>query len=305
MRLTSSAKRFYSVEITTVIGCARLCTYCPQENLRRSWRSLTQFYETSNPLRCSLLSRDGFKKHLDALPKDIYIFWTGFAEPLQCPEFHHFVDLATERGIISEISTTLFSPNSANIESLCNREHFSRISLHLPDDDGEMKAHIDQEYLNRLDFVVKECLRPGDHIHFFGRLHSKILSYFKEPSTAKLLKDISVSEIPLDSKEGLTSRAGNLSQNGADQNQVTDSVLCAAKRLRQPVLLPNGDLYLCCMDYSLSSPIGNIYRDSYEDIVESNIRAFSNSQPDICHKCEWSVSKTPLNRLKHLMLSLK
>jgi hypothetical protein len=34
----------------------------------------------------------------------------------------------------------------------------------------------------------------------------------------------------------------------------------------QHVLLPNGDVVLCCMDYDLKHVIGNLVNQSYEDL---------------------------------------
>ena len=35
------------------------------------------------------------------------------------------------------------------------------------------------------------------------------------------------------------------------------------------VLMPNGDVVLCCMDYNLKHVIGNLLKQKYEDIFES------------------------------------
>ena len=48
---------------------------------------------------------------------------------------------------------------------------------------------------------------------------------------------------------------------------------------RQNVVLPNGDVYLCCMDYGLKHKVGNLLETNFNDLNrESNY--------DICKHCE-------------------
>ena len=48
---------------------------------------------------------------------------------------------------------------------------------------------------------------------------------------------------------------------------------------QQNVVLPNGDVYLCCMDYGLKHKIGNLYLQHFDELQRDK-------QYDICHKCE-------------------
>jgi len=60
------------------------------------------------------------------------------------------------------------------------------------------------------------------------------------------------------------------------------------------VLLPNGDVVLCCMDYSLKHVIGNLFEQNYEDLFASaemeKIRrenaVAGYSQCTICKSCD-------------------
>jgi hypothetical protein len=47
------------------------------------------------------------------------------------------------------------------------------------------------------------------------------------------------------------------------------------------VVLPNGDVSLCCMDYGLKHILGNIYEQEYEDIIPRPLQCFS-----LCQGCE-------------------
>jgi hypothetical protein len=47
------------------------------------------------------------------------------------------------------------------------------------------------------------------------------------------------------------------------------------------VLLPNGDVSLCCMDYSLENILGNLNKQSFDEVVPKYKSCF-----DICRRCE-------------------
>jgi radical SAM protein with 4Fe4S-binding SPASM domain len=54
------------------------------------------------------------------------------------------------------------------------------------------------------------------------------------------------------------------------------------------VVLPNGDVYLCCMDYSLKHKIGNMFTTHYNNLNRNEIKELSGKKLSdcICRKCE-------------------
>ena len=48
---------------------------------------------------------------------------------------------------------------------------------------------------------------------------------------------------------------------------------------RQNVVLPNGDTYLCCMDYGLKHKLGNLLEENFNDLKRCG-------DYEICKKCE-------------------
>lgn len=85
--------------------------------------------------------------------------------------------------------------------------------------------------------------------------------------------------------EHIFSRAGNL----WDVDTKTGPVECAwNKDLTRNVVLPNGDVYLCCMDYSLKHRIGNIYKTHYNDLNRNKIKEFCSKDGSdvLCRNCE-------------------
>lgn len=88
------------------------------------------------------------------------------------------------------------------------------------------------------------------------------------------------------------SRGGSL----FDVQHKHGKIRCAENRYFDNVLLPNGDLYMCCSDWLLKHKIGNLYEDGYssEKINESrvkNIKLCDSYDSDvICRDCEWSYN---------------
>jgi radical SAM protein with 4Fe4S-binding SPASM domain len=85
-------------------------------------------------------------------------------------------------------------------------------------------------------------------------------------------------------------RAGNLS-SGPALDRISGKIKCTDNRHLQNVLLPNGDVVLCCMDYSLKYRLGNLIEQEYEDLFNSsNFRRVIHGMKDdsidiMCRKC--------------------
>lgn len=71
---------------------------------------------------------------------------------------------------------------------------------------------------------------------------------------------------------------------------------CAENRYFNNVLLPNGDLYMCCSDWTLKHKIGNLSENHYsskifQDVRVENIKECDKLDSDvICRYCEWAYN---------------
>ena len=80
---TLSTNKKDILEISTSVGCAMLCEYCPQEIHKINGKNI--------PKR---LTTDVFKKVLDNIDSKTRIHWTGYSEPLgnkYFPEVHNLL----------------------------------------------------------------------------------------------------------------------------------------------------------------------------------------------------------------------
>jgi Iron-sulfur cluster-binding domain len=82
----------------------------------------------------------------------------------------------------------------------------------------------------------------------------------------------------------MLSRGGNL----WEREKIKGHLHCAMDRWHSNVVLPNGDVFLCCMDFGLTAPVGNLLNQSYAEILEAGER-YRDVPPEICRSCEWAV----------------
>jgi radical SAM protein with 4Fe4S-binding SPASM domain len=75
------------------------------------------------------------------------------------------------------------------------------------------------------------------------------------------------------------------------------------KEYQANVLLPNGDVMLCCMDYSLKHNLGNLLTSSYDEVINGNevkkVAALNKkigySDEVLCRSCNDGFCHTPWN----------
>jgi radical SAM protein with 4Fe4S-binding SPASM domain len=106
----------------------------------------------------------------------------------------------------------------------------------------------------------------------------------------ELFKSINCSELYMETRiENPISRGGNL----WDIDKIYTEVTC--QRFECNVMLPNGDLVLCCSDWGLKHIIGNIYERHYDDPIHSKERsklrtiAATYDSNILCKTCELAI----------------
>ena len=250
-----------NLEISTVVGCRMGCDYCPQKIHTASYKG-----ERS-------MSLETFAKCLSKVPKNVDIHFAGMAEPWLNPNATDMLLMAHEQGHRIQVYTTLYGMGTADLFSIMDIP-FVHFCLHLPDADGIMKFDVTPEYLNTLEMAITI---PGRNFMCIGKVH---------PLVEKI-----TGPVP-DSSHTLISRAGNLKTLAVTPKK--GKIICSSMpdKLDHNVLLPNGDVLLCCMMYDNSHKIGNLLTGSYDDLFESDeykkvLRGLNDESIDIkCRKCE-------------------
>lgn len=227
-----------NMEISTIVGCKMGCAYCPQK---------THISNYSGGEK--RMSFDTFMTCIKKIPKDVDIVFAGMSEPFLNDDALLMIALSFERGHKVSLFTTCYGMKLSDIQVMKNWK-FSHFCLHLPDADGLMNIKVTPEYLQ----VLKECLPLATNKMCIGTIHHEV-----EKITGKVE----------DGSKGLYSRAGNIAPLKIEPKK--GELYCSATgpKIDHNVLLPNGEVVLCCMDYSQDHIIGNLLRDTYEGLFQS------------------------------------
>ncbi|HDQ04635.1 MAG TPA: hypothetical protein ENN23_08775 [Deltaproteobacteria bacterium] len=236
-----------TLEITTRIGCKNNCSYCPQDALVKAYKARSNVFE---------MSVDLFKRCIDKVPTSVRIDFSGMAEPWLNSECTKMVLYAHNKGFDLAVYTTLVGMELLDIELIRNIP-FRIFEVHLPDSDSMTNIKVNDAYLEKLKKVGESGI-SGLAYMTIGKLH---------PIVKGVVGDI-VSE------HGVIDRAGNLSDfHGiVHQKRLTGLIRCKScgNALNHNVLLPNGDVILCCMDYGMGHVLGNLATMDYGDLFASD-----------------------------------
>lgn len=223
------------LEISTVVGCSMKCNYCPQKLHTQSYQSKER-----------MMSMETFSICFNKLPDNLQIQFAGMAEPWINPNATEMLLMAQDHPI--QVYTTCYGMTLEDVEKI-KHIPFIHFCLHLPDEDGIMKINITDEYLK----VVHACLSLNNvNKMCVGNLHSRV-------------KDVT-GNVP-DSNNSLISRAGKLIPIEKKKGHLYCSSM--PHKLDHNILLPNGDVLLCCMDYGNEHIIGNLLEMEYDELFKS------------------------------------
>lgn len=245
------------------------CDYCPQKVHVRN------YFQKSNTAK---LSYNDFALMLDKVPRNVEIIFAGMAEPWLNPDCTDMVVAAHRAGFKVGVYSTLYGMTEYDVQVMASIP-FMFFSLHLPDADGIMRLPIDLHYLKVLEMFHR--LVPHNSM-VVGKLH---------PYVEKITGPVA------DHSKGLFSRAGNIKTLAINPKHGRLECSACGPKIDHNVLLPNGDVLLCCMDYAQQHVIGNLMTMKYEELFESaeysKIMAGLNDENSeiACRRCEVSTVK--------------
>lgn len=256
----------FMMEITTGIGCTPNCRFCPQKTFLKAYKSPKH-----------KLSLEDFKKALDKMPKRIIIIFSGFAEPFLNKNCSKMILYASEKGHpVSIFSTgtgmTLEDLNLIKGIRFGGSPHGGFV-LHLADEEGYADIKVDDNYLQLLN-AIKEANIHNLQLRTMGSLHKKVRSVFPQNIV---------------STQNMNSRAGNLTNEDVKENYCSSNhkgnVICGREEyIYNNVMLPNGDIVLCCQDFGLKHILGNILDEPYEKIMPEPLATY-----ELCKSCHNAI----------------
>ena len=267
-----------TLEITTIVpekGCVVDCVFCPQ-------RTLEKVYTGER-----ILTLDNFKKLIDKVPVDVRITFAGFTEPWMNKYCTDMLLYAHDQGHPISVFTTGVGVSVEDLEAIAHVPFAGNPNggfvLHLPDSEMLARHPITPGYIKTLEWFKQNSHRIQNFsIMTMGKdIHPAVKHLFDSAPSYDMW-----------------SRAGNLIRESLLKPQLVNlrdrwnsiyhedkNRTCGCvEHLYHNVLLPNGQVTLCCMDYGLDHILGDLYEQSYEDVIPK-----AQSCHDLCNYCENGV----------------
>jgi len=261
-----------ALEITTTIPCTNMCDYCPQSILLKKYGRSNQH-----------MMLNTFKQCMSNVPKKVEIHFSGYSECFLNVDCIDFIEYTQQQGYEEiHLYTTLVGLNYEQLQRLSVIK-FKNICLHLPDDERVMKYNVTKEYIHIVDEFIK-IFNPKS-IVVYGKLNKSLI-----PVVPHYSSNIN--------NNALHSRANNLPHLKSNP-RLNGKIGCRAVNCRRPldrvVLLPDGNVALCCMDYNLQHIIGNLTNMQFDQIFQTPQYKFVEKGLDddslniLCRNCQEAV----------------
>jgi organic radical activating enzyme len=267
-----------NLAITTIAGCPNNCVFCPQQLFTSNYYKISQQ---------RLLTWDTFKKCIDKVPQNIGIDFSGFSEPFHNPLCAEMIVYAKKRNHRVRIYTTLISMKEKDVEIVLSTLSLGKagkdyIYVHLPSEEKLDHIRVSDFYKIILNKLVEanlaniiflqhgSCVNPS----LADILLSKKVQYFPLNTRA--------STAPLFSKQKIVRKRGKIS--------------CSLK-LRDRILLPNGDAAICCQDFGMKHVVGNLLTSKFSAMDKSKEIDFvkngwiDESVDILCRNCEFAKNE--------------
>jgi hypothetical protein len=220
---------------------------------------------------------------VDKMPQEIRVTFAGFTEPWLNSKTTDMLLYAHQEGHPISVFTTGIGMDIDDVERIKNIPYAGNPNggfvLHLPDQERKAKHPITDRYIK----VIEKFGEVHKEIQNFtlmcmGTVHESVRHIFPEASTYQMW-----------------SRAGNLLGESIMKPELLNRkdeyksvyhgeqpMTCGClEKLYHNIMLPNGDVSLCCMDYGLEHILGNLLEQDYEDVIP-----FDNTCFNLCKFCE-------------------
>lgn len=268
------------IEITTNIGCKNLCSYCPQDAIVRAYAKRSDTRQ---------MSFETFQACLNNIPSDVMLIFSGMSEPWFNSDIGKMLMHSSQKGYQITLITTLVGMKTQDVDLLVSLKSLKEIHIHLPSAEKKERIEVDANYLQVLDKLSNSGIKIIYRTH--GQIHPAL--------DGLVSKEYGYS--------GSTTRAGNVKTSQPPKAK-RGKIKCGHS-LTRPVLLPNGDVVLCCMDFGMKHLLGNLLSSDYESLFNSSeflkIKAgLEGGSADIlCRYCEYAYSVNLFARFYNTLIS--
>ncbi len=271
------------LEITTKIGCKINCRFCPQDKLIKSYCS----NRTQDDME---LSYEDFCNCVDKLPTNVDIHFSGMCEPWLNKDCSKMLRYAFEKGHSISVYTTLVGMGIEDYK-IVRECKFKDFVIHIPDEENNSCIPITELWLEVFNQIVSDIKAKRIRVTGFschGAVNERIKPVIDELGYIQM-------------HDEMHDRAGNLENELAVLKKgdlaKQRRVICkyCGIKMNRNILLPDGTVLLCCMDYSNEYIIGNLINEEWKNIDEGTRkqlfreRLLNCESGFICNKCTCSV----------------
>jgi len=261
------------MEVSLYVGCSVNCSYCPQFSL----------FKLSKKRKMSI---DDYKVLLDKIPSTTPIGFIGMSEPLLHREFKAIVEYTLHKNHRIICFTTLPEKIQANTDTFLDKNLWYRRSVHIKDEHMSDKT-ITPQYLNNLQ-------KYFDQIDVNDKNKQNtvtILSDNIDSQIENLISKYNLQDYVFRTQPFKRIRAPITYKTPVIPSRLSGKIYCSQGHDKIQHLLPDGDVVLCCMDVEKAHVLGNLFKNSYQDLYNSKeYRAVQQGYEDdaaktICRSC--------------------
>jgi len=265
-----------TMEFTTSVpkkGCVVDCVFCPQEVLKKSFEGERR------------LTLENFKKALSTIPKNVRITFSGFVEPWMNKQTTDMLLYAHEQGYPVCVFTTGIGMSVEDVKRIKDVPFAGGpnggFTLHLPDSDHLAKHPITDRYIKVIEEFAKHDIQNFSIMIMGGEVHEKVKHIYPSAPTYDMWWRAGnlITEAKL--KPELIPHMGRVNTIHHEGPTTCGCI----EDLYHNIMLPNGNVALCCMDYNGDHILGNLLTQSYEEIMPEQGTAYS-----LCNFCENGVN---------------
>lgn len=280
-------KKFY-IEITNI--CNLACKFCPQTKRKPEMMNVETF---SNIL-------DKIKPYTD------YIYLHVKGEPLLHPELDKFLDISHEKGLKVNITTNGTLINKVK-ETLLGKPALRQINFSLHSFDGNENKGIKDDYIDNILEFAREAREKTDMIIAYRlwnldtdnilNLQKKKNDYIIKRLEEEYKLEFSIEEKVPEGRGVKIAEKVYLNQDhefqwpDLENEKYLGDSFCYALRTQIAVLV-DGTVVPCCLDGEGVVNLGNIKKEDFKDILESErainiVDGFSKRKAveELCKKC--------------------
>ena len=276
-----------TITFTTNIGCRVNCKFCPQDDIMKSYAEKENIAKINfgDP---SMMSYEAFVTMIEKVPKDVVVIFSGFTEPYLNPECSKMIEYASDCGYTIQVFSTLVGMTLEDVDILNRVKKLLRFTIHLPDKEKYAKIALTEQFKQVLKKIVSLPIQNT----FFMTMGTV-------PEEIEKMIGIKIHA------SQMVNWAGHI-DDGFVTERNEGPLVCSMHEDRDnkyipPIIVPNGDVVLCCKDWSMEYVLGNFLKCSFDELYESEIykevtkKMASENDNVLCRNCEFAI---PVNQIK-------